>query len=85
MIPEGAGYGDSLTFNVNGNELEIAIPEGSKVGDVLQIQVQVESDEDDDDGSKDATQDDDDDDVTKVPLKNLGITLELHNKVPSAV
>lgn len=85
MIPEGAGYGDSLTFNVNGNELEIAIPEGSKVGDVLQIQVQVESDEEDIDGSKDATQDDDDDDVTKVPLKNLGITLELYNKVPSSV
>lgn len=88
MVPEGAGYGDSLTFNVNGNDLEIAIPEGSKAGDVLQIQVQVESDEEDIDGSKDATQDDDDDgddDVTKVLLKNLGITLELHNKIPSSV
>lgn len=87
MVPEGAGYGDSLTFNVNGNELEIAIPEGSKVGDILQIQVQVESDEEDVDDSKDATQDDDDDDndVTKVLLKNLGITLKLHNKIPSSV
>ena len=30
---------DSLTFQYNGNEYEILIPEGSNAGDVLQIQV----------------------------------------------
>ena len=39
-VPPGAEPGvDSLTFQYDGNEMEILIPEGSVAGDVLQIQV----------------------------------------------
>lgn len=38
-VPENAEVGDSLTFAVDGKELEIPVPEGSRPGDVLEIQI----------------------------------------------
>jgi predicted nicotinamide N-methyase len=38
-IPEGAEHGDTLTFIHQGEEIEIEVPFGSNVGDVLQIKV----------------------------------------------
>jgi predicted nicotinamide N-methyase len=39
QIPEGVEAGDSLTCMVEGKELEIPIPDGSKPGDVLEIRL----------------------------------------------
>jgi len=39
QIPDNAEPGDTITFNIDGNELELEIPVGSKVGDVLKIQL----------------------------------------------
>jgi len=49
-VPEGAEAGDSLSFVVDGKDLEFPVPEGSKPGDALEIQVDGnESNEEDDD------------------------------------
>lgn len=39
QIPEGAEPGDTLTFRVDGAELELQVPLGSVPGDALEIQV----------------------------------------------
>ena len=39
QVPQNAEVGDTLTFSVEGSEVEINVPEGVRVGDVLQIQV----------------------------------------------
>ena len=78
-VPEGAEVGDSLTFAVNGNELEIPIPEGSNPGDVLQLQIQV----DDKDEDEDEEENSQDSGVTRIQLhSSVGVTLEIHNEVP---
>lgn len=46
QIPSNAEVGDALTFSVEGTDFEIPIPEGSKAGDVLQIQVGFDGQED---------------------------------------
>ncbi len=90
-VPEGAEAGDSLTFSAEGKEIEFPIPDGSKPGDVLQIQIQVEGGEDDDDN--DVENDDDNgcdsgqsslhDAVTKVELhSSIGASLAIHNSIP---
>ena len=91
QVPEGAEAGDSLTFSAEGKEMEFPIPDGSKPGDVLQIQIQVEGGEDDDDN--DVDNDDDNgcdsgqsslhDAVTKVELhSSIGASLAIHNSIP---
>mmetsp|Transcript_50578 Transcript_50578/g.122061 ORF Transcript_50578/g.122061 Transcript_50578/m.122061 type:complete len:452 (+) Transcript_50578:47-1402(+) len=44
QIPEGAEPGDSLSFSVDGQDLEIPIPVGSQAGEILEIQVGGEDD-----------------------------------------
>lgn len=39
QLPDNAEPGDTLTFSVNGQTLEIVVPVGSQSGDVLEIQV----------------------------------------------
>lgn len=39
QIPPGADPGDTLTFVVDGAELELTVPEGASVGQVLELQV----------------------------------------------
>lgn len=70
QVPETADEGDTLTFVVNGQELEVPVPVGSKPGDVLEIQV-----------ADNERQDDDDDLITKVDLGS-GILLELNSEIP---
>ncbi|KAL7528943.1 hypothetical protein ACHAXR_002709 [Thalassiosira sp. AJA248-18] len=49
-VPPGAEAGvDSLTFEYDGNEVEVMVPDGSVPGDVLRIQVGVRGDRADDD------------------------------------
>ena len=45
VVPEGIEPGDSLCFNVGGQDVELPLPAGSKPGDALQIQVADESEE----------------------------------------
>ncbi|KAI2511472.1 lysine N-methyltransferase [Fragilaria crotonensis] len=73
QVPDNAEEGDTLTFVVNGQELEVPVPYGSKPGDVLEIQVA--DNERDDDG---------DDLITKVDLGG-GIILELNSEIPNDV
>jgi len=47
VVPEGVDEGDSLSFIVDGQELEISLPEGTKVGDTLQLQVAGDDNNDD--------------------------------------
>ena len=83
QVPEGADEGDSLTFFVNGKDLEIAIPVGSEPGDILQIQVQEDQPQDDDDEGDNDENDDDDieaSDIKKVELhSSIGVTLDLYS------
>jgi predicted nicotinamide N-methyase len=86
-VPEGAEAGDSLTFSAEGKEIEFPIPDGSKPGDVLQIQIQVEGGEDDDDNDDDNGGDSGQsslhDAVTKVELhSSIGASLAIHNSIP---
>ena len=39
QVPENAEDGDTLTFIVDGQEMEISLPLGSNPGDELEIQV----------------------------------------------
>ncbi len=80
-IPEGAEPGvDSLTCLVDGTEIEIPIPLGSKVGDTLQIQLG-ETEDDSGDGD-DGGNDDSDPNITAVQLHDsIGVTLDLHHSV----
>lgn len=76
-VPDGAEAGDSLTFSVDGKELEFRIPDNSKPGDVLQIQIQVEGDANDDD------EHDGENGVTIVALhSSIGASLEIHDCIP---
>ena len=45
QVPESAAEGDTLTFQAEGKELEICLPQGVSPLDVLQIQVEVDSKE----------------------------------------
>jgi predicted nicotinamide N-methyase len=71
QIPQGAEAGDTLTFHVDGAELELQVPLGSAPGDTLEIQVG---------GSDDSvTEDDLDQDESneiQIPLSN-GVILQL--------
>ncbi len=75
---------DSLTCVVDGTEIEIPIPLGSEVGDMLQIQLS-ETAEDDKDDSGDGGDDSGDPNITTVQLHDsIGITLDVHHSVPNA-
>ena len=39
VVPDGIEPGDSLCFNVEGQDIEFPLPSGAKAGDALQIQV----------------------------------------------
>ena len=67
QIPEDAAPGDTLTFTVDGAELELTVPEACLPGHVLEIQVG---------GKKDT--DFEDESVTRVALNN-DTTLVLHH------
>jgi predicted nicotinamide N-methyase len=71
QIPDDAEEGDLLTFTVDGQELEVKIPFGSQVGDILEIQV----------GDNQRQDDDVDDLITWVDLGD-GIMLELNSEIP---
>ena len=45
VVPDGIEPGDSLCFNVGGQDVELPLPAGAKPGDALQIQVADESEE----------------------------------------
>ena len=70
QVPENAEDGDTLTFIVDGQEMEISLPLGSNPGDELEIQV-----------DSNERQDETDDLVTKVDLGG-GIILELNSEIP---
>jgi len=79
QIPPDAAPGDTLSFVVDGTELELMIPEGTSPGEVLEIQV----------GGDDAEQpagaeeqdEEEEEGVTRVPLHN-DKTLLLHHDIP---
>jgi predicted nicotinamide N-methyase len=70
QVPDDAEEGDTLTFVVNGQELEVPVPFGSKPGDVLEIQV-----------DNNERQDDENDLITMVDLGG-GRILELNSELP---
>jgi predicted nicotinamide N-methyase len=74
QIPDDAEEGDLLTFIVDGQELEIKIPIGSQVGDILEIQV----------GDNERQDDDVNEMVTWVDLGD-GVMLELNSEIPDDV
>ena len=80
QVPEGAEEGDSLTFSISGKDTEIAIPAGSKPGDILEIQVQV--DQEDDEESNDSDNDENPDMKSIKLHSSLGVTLDLYSCVP---
>jgi hypothetical protein len=41
QVPEDSAAGDTLSFVIDGKELEISLPDGCQPNDVLQIQVEV--------------------------------------------
>ena len=45
VVPDGIEPGDSLCFNVGGQDVELPLPAGAKPGDALQIQVADDSEE----------------------------------------
>ncbi len=53
QVPDDAEIGDSLTFAINGKELEIPVPDGSVPGDILQIEIDYDGDDDHEDSKKD--------------------------------
>jgi len=82
-VPEGAEEGDSLTFSVNGKDLEIAVPVGSKPGDILEIQVQDDQPQDDDDEGDNDDDDNEASDIKRVELhSSIGVTLDLYSCIP---
>ena len=76
QIPLDAAPGDTPSFVVGGNELELTIPDCSFPGDVLEIQLG------DDETAKDNDDKEDQDIVTRVPLDN-DKALVLHHGVPA--
>lgn len=75
QIPRDATPGDTLSFVVGGNELELTVPQGSLPGDVLEIQVGDDTAEDNDDKEEQ-------EEITRVPLDN-DKTLVLHHCAPA--
>ena len=71
QIPDDAEEGDLLTFLVDGQELEVKIPIGSQVGDILEIQV----------GDNEREEDDVNDLITWADLGD-GVMLELNSELP---
>ena len=63
QIPTGADPGDTLTFILDGVELEFPVPHGSVAGDTFQIQVASTSGDEDEDENDDNDNDEDETDV----------------------
>lgn len=79
QIPEDAKAGDSLTFCVNGEEMEIPIPQGSAAGQILEIMIGDAS------GENDIVEEDDSssEDQTIVPLhESIQTTIRIYHKIP---
>jgi predicted nicotinamide N-methyase len=77
QLPQNAAPGDTLSFFVGENELELTVPEGSAPGDVLEIQVGEETAEAaHHEHEKEET-------MTRVPLDSEK-TLVLHHHCPPA-
>lgn len=75
QIPEDAVPGDTLSFVVDGTELQLIVPDGASTGQVLEIQVG---------GGSDAAEEQElNEEVTRIPLYN-NKELVLHHQVPSA-
>lgn len=72
-VPDDAEEGDTLTFVVNGQELEVPVPFGTKPGDVLEIQL-----------DNNERQDGENDLITMVDLGG-GRMLELNSELPNDV
>lgn len=70
-LPLDAEPGDSLTFSVNGQNMEIDVPIGSNPGDVLEIQLGSDRD---DDAPRNTT-------TTAIPMKTGG-EIVLHSVLP---
>mmetsp|Transcript_12613 Transcript_12613/g.18915 ORF Transcript_12613/g.18915 Transcript_12613/m.18915 type:complete len:255 (+) Transcript_12613:42-806(+) len=86
-VPEGAEAGDSLTCVIQGAEMDIAIPHGTKVGDILQIQLGFDEGHGEDDSEDEGagTPENESSGVTKVPLhESIGFALDIHTCVPGA-
>lgn len=77
QVPPNATAGDVLTFVVNGQELELTLPEGSAPNDVLGIQVGAGRDDGDTNQQEEAS-------VVTIPLSANGMSLLLNNTVPGA-
>jgi ribosomal protein S18 acetylase RimI-like enzyme len=69
QVPQNAKVGDSLTFTIGGEEIEFPLPEGSKPGDVLQIQVG--GDDDDDDAAADREKESSEEDAKDEELDEI--------------
>lgn len=79
QVPEGVSDGDSIVFHVNGKEMELPIPHGSKPGDILQIQVTAQEDVADVSSSDTESSSE----VTRVQLhKSVGVTLSIYSQLP---
>lgn len=90
-IPPGAESGDTLTFVVDGAELELPIPEGVCAGDVLEIKVGSTDNNVTDkemDGTEKLTLESNDSpttNVTEINLLSSGCKLTLHHEISPSV
>jgi predicted nicotinamide N-methyase len=78
QVPEDAVPGDSLSFSVDGQEMEMLIPTGSEPGDILQIQVGANDDDETNNNHGDSKEDT----ITKLDLGGERI-LEFSSELPA--
>jgi predicted nicotinamide N-methyase len=77
QIPPDAAPGDTLTFVVEGNELELHVPEGANAGEILEIQVGGAAPE------TEGAEQEQEEEVTRIALDD-NIMLVLYHHVPES-